>query len=185
MNVLPVVLAFAIAAPLAAQQPDSSSAAPPDSARRHHMMFRGQRGRGPWGGNQMMGRRQWGSTGRDMAFDPAHLLSRKDVLALTAEQVTRLTALQKGAEPAFTASRTEIRKQRDAIAAIMKADAPDTVQLKQHLMALQTAANSAHWAQISASIHARAVLNETQRGRVQGWADAHRIGQPMGRRYHL
>lgn len=123
MNVLPVVLALAIAAPLAAQQPDSSSSAPPDSAQRHHTMLRGHRGRGPWRGNQMMERRQWGSMGRDMTFDLAHLLARKDVLALTPQQVTRLTALQQSAEPAFTASRTEIRKQREAIAAIMKADA--------------------------------------------------------------
>jgi Spy/CpxP family protein refolding chaperone len=133
----------------------------------------------------MMGRRQWGPLGRDLAFDPAHLLARKDVLALTPQQVTRLAALRQSAEPAFTASRTEIRKQREAIAAIMKADAPDTMQLKQQLMALQTAANSAHWARISASIQARAVLNESQRGRVQRWLDVRRMGHPVGQRYHL
>jgi hypothetical protein len=123
--------------------------------------------------------------GRGMGFDPARLLARKDVLGLSSQQVSRLTTLQKSAEPTFTAARTEIQKQRAAIAAVMKADAPDTVQLKQHVMALQTATNNAHWARISTAIQARAVLNESQRGRVQGWADARRKGYPMGRRYHL
>lgn len=187
MNVLPVVLALAIAAPLAAQQPDRSNAPPPDSAGRHHTMYPGHRGRGPWTGNKMMGWGQGrrGSMGRDMAFDPARLLARKDVLGLSSQQVSRLTTLQKSAEPTFAAARTEIQKQRDAIAAVMKADAPDTVQLKQHLTALQSAANTAHWWRISTAIQARAVLNESQRGRVQGWADARRMGHSMGRRYHL
>lgn len=186
MNALPVVLALAIATPLAAQQPDSSQMAAPDSLGRHHMMYHGQRGRGrgPWGGNRMMGG-EGRSMGRDMAFDPARLLARKDVLGLSPQQASRLTTLQKGVEPTFTSARTEIRKQHDAIAAIMKADAPDTAQLKQHLQALQSAVNNAHWARISTAIQARAVLNESQRGRVQGWADARRMGHFRGQRYHL
>lgn len=42
---------------------------------------------------------------------------------------------------------------------------------QRHYEALQTAAGNAHWARVSASLKARAVLTEEQRGKVRGWAD--------------
>ena len=105
-----------------------------------------------------------------MPFDPARLLARKDVLGLSAQQVEQLTTLEKGARAGMTAAIRQIRAERAAIAAGLKVDAPDTVQLKRHYNALQTAAGTAHWARLSTTLQARAVLTEAQRGKVLGWA---------------
>jgi Spy/CpxP family protein refolding chaperone len=106
-----------------------------------------------------------------MPFDPARLLAHKDALGLSAQQVAQLNALENDAKPGMTAAVQQIKTERAAIAAGLIAAAPDTVQLKRHYEALQTAAGKAHWARVSASLKARAVLTEAQRGTVRGWAD--------------
>ena len=106
-----------------------------------------------------------------MSFDPSRLLARKDALALSAQQVAQLTALENDAKPRLTAAARQIKTERAAIAAGLSAAAPDTVQLKRHYEALQTAAGNAHWARVSTSLKARAVLTAEQRGKVRGWAD--------------
>jgi Spy/CpxP family protein refolding chaperone len=106
-----------------------------------------------------------------MPFDPARLLARKDALGLSAQQVGRLTALENNTKPGMTAALQQIKTERAAIAAGLNADAPDTVQLKRHYEALQTAAGNAHWARVSTSLEARAVLSQEQRGKVRGWAE--------------
>lgn len=161
MNPYSLVLALAVvvpAAPLTAQQPDSASAVPRDSAvsRNGHGEHRGH-------DNRMGGR-------RGMPFDPARLLARKDALGLSTQQVAQLTALETNAKPGMTAALQQIRTERAAIAAGLNAAARDTVQLKRQYEALQTAAGNAHWARVSTSLKARAVLTEEQRGKVRGWA---------------
>ncbi len=106
-----------------------------------------------------------------MPFDPARLLARKDALGLSAQQVAQLTALENNAKPGMTAAQKQIKTERAAIASGLNADAPDTVQLKRHYEALQTAAGNEHWARVSTSLKAWAVLTEEQRGKVRGWAD--------------
>lgn len=106
-----------------------------------------------------------------MPFDPARLLARKEALGLSAQQVAQLTALENNAKPGMTAAVQQIKSERAAIAAGLNAAAPDTVQLKRHYEALPTAAGNARWARVSASLKARAVLTEEQRGNVRGWAD--------------
>lgn len=105
-----------------------------------------------------------------MPFDPARLLSRKDVLGLSAQQIAQLTALEHEARNGLADAVHQIRTERAAIAADLKADAPDTIQLKRHYEALQTAAGNAHWTRLSTSLQARTVLTEAQRGTVRGWA---------------
>lgn len=70
----------------------------------------------------------------------------------------------------MAAALQQIKTERAAIAAGLKADLPDTFQLKRHYEALQTTAGNAHWARLSTSLQAAAVLTEAQRGKVRGWA---------------
>lgn len=151
-----LLLLLAVAAPLAAQQPDSANLAPRDSVTGRHG-FRNHGRPGRW------------NRRRD-PFEPARLLQRKDSLGLSGQQVARLTALENRGKPEMKATLQQIRTERAAIAAGLKADAPDTVLLKRHYEALHTAAGNEHWARVSASLQARAILTDTQRSKVRGWA---------------
>ena len=151
-----LLLLLAVAAPLAAQQSDSANLAPRESATgRHGYRHHGRPGR--WNRH------------RD-PFDPARLLERKDSLGLSDQQMTQLAALENRDRPEMKATLQQIRTERAAIAAGLKADAPDTVLLKRHYEALHRAAGIAHWARVSASLQARSILTETQRSKVRGWA---------------
>ena len=109
---------------------------------------------------------------RAMAFAPAHLLERKDALQLTPDQVTRLTALRDDMKRAHEAAAAEAKQHMDALAQTMQANAPDSAGLRRHFQAAHTAMGNAHWSGLRAAAQARAVLNDAQRGRVDGWADA-------------
>ncbi len=153
-----LLLALLVAAPLAAQQPDSTK--PPMGM--HPMM------------DQMMMMHMMGLMGpmmRTMAFTPDHLLARKDALELTAQQVTRLTALRDAAKAAHDAAQAEMQTHMTELANAMRAGAPDTSAVKQHFQAAHAAMGRAHWAMLVAAAQARALLSDAQRGRVDGWAD--------------
>jgi len=172
MNTVRMLLALTAAAPLAAQQPDS--------AKRPGMPMGQMMGPGMMQGRMnmqgmmehMMGMGMMGPMMRGMAFNPEHLLARKDALELTPQQVTRLTALRDAAKTSHDAAQTESRTHMDAMTAVMNGATPDTNQLKQHFQAMHTAMGRAHWAMLSAAAQARGVLTDLQRGRVEGWADA-------------
>ena len=161
MKSMRMLLALAVAAPLAAQQPDSVKPTMPGGMEMHGMMS-------PMMGQMM---EMMGPMMRAMAFDPDHLLARKDALELTPQQVTRLTALRDAAKTSHDAAHAELQTHMAAMAQAMKANAPDTTALKQHFQAAQAAMGRAHWAMLSAAAQARAVLTDLQRGRVEGWAD--------------
>ena len=166
MKTMRMLLALAVAAPLAAQQPDSAKrpAMPAGPGMMRH------EGMHPGMMQGMMG--MMGPMMRSMAFAPAHLLQRKDALDLTPQQITRLTALSDGMKTAHDAAHAEMQAHMNEMANVMKAGAPDTNQLKQHFQAMQAAMGRAHWAMLSAAAQARGVLTDLQRGRVEGWADA-------------
>jgi len=150
IHTVTAVLALA-AAPLAAQEP----AHPAHPAQGMPMM------------QEMMGPMM-----RTMAFAPAHLLERKDVLVLTPQQVTRLTALRDAAKTAHDAAQADAKTHHDELARAMAAPAPDTAVVRQHFQAAHAAMGNAHWAMLRAAAQAKAMLTEAQRGRVDGWADA-------------
>jgi hypothetical protein len=158
MKSIRMLLALAVATPLAAQQPDSAK----PMQRAGGMEMPGMMG-------QMM--EMMSPMMRAMAFEPDHLLARKDALELTPQQVTRLTALRDAAKTAHDAAHSDMETHVQAMAQTMKATAPDTTALKQHFQAAQAAMGRAHWAMLSAAAQARAVLTDVQRGRVEGWAD--------------
>ena len=171
MNMIRMLVALAAAAPLAAQQPDS--------ARKHAMpMAPGMmqmHGRQPGMMEHMMGMGMMEPMMRGMAFNPEHLLSRKDALELTPQQVTRLTALRDAMKTAHDAAHTEMRTHMEALSTAMKAATPDTNSMKQHFQAMLQAMGRAHWSMLSAAAQARGSLTELQRGRVEGWVDAMRM----------
>jgi hypothetical protein len=178
MKSMRMLLALAVAAPLAAQQPDSAKPmAMPQGMMGQAMTMRHpgemQGMAGMQGMSGMMGQmmEMMGPMMRSMAFMPDHLLARKDALELTPQQVTRLTALRDAAKTAHDAAHTDMQTHMEAMAQTMKAGAPDTAALKQHFQAAQAAMGRAHWAMLSAAAQARAVLTDLQRGRVEGWAD--------------
>lgn len=170
------ILPLVIAAPLAAQQPDST-------ARRH--MNWGMRDGMTMGPHGMMGGHMEGMMGpmaRVMAFSPGHLLMHREALSLTDQQVTRLSGLHDSTKTAEDGAQTEAQTHARAVASALAAANPDTAQLKSHFQQLHAALGRAHWAALSAAARARAILTETQRARVDGWADA--MEQMMPARDH-
>jgi hypothetical protein len=168
-----MLLALAIAAPLAAQQPDTAKAAMPmglPGGMGHGMM------QGQMGGMQqpgMMGHmmEMMGPMMRSMAFAPDHLLGHKEPLNLTPQQLTRLTALRDAAKKTHDAAQADMQAHMGELAKAMEATSPDTAQVKMHFQAAQAAMGRAHWAMLSAAAQARAMLTDAQRGRVEGWVD--------------
>jgi Spy/CpxP family protein refolding chaperone len=176
MNRMSIAIALLVAAPLAAQQPDSTKPVMP-------MHRHGEMGMDPMMGQMMMGMMEMmGPMMRTMAFEPDHLLARKDALELTPQQVTRLTALRDAAKAAHDAAHAGMQTHMAALAQAMKANAPDTAALKQHFQEAHSAMGRAHWAMLSAAAQARAILTDAQRGRVDGWADMMqmRMGEEHG-----
>lgn len=175
MKSMRMLLALAIAAPLAAQQPDTAKRPMPmGPGRMGQGMMHGEmgamQGQGHMAGmGQMM--EMMGPMMRSMAFAPDHLLARKDALALTPQQVTRLTALRDAAQKTHDAAHSEMQMHMGEMAKAMEAAAPDTVQVKTHFQAAQAAMGRAHWSMLSAAAQARGILTDAQRGRVDGWAD--------------
>lgn len=160
--ILAVALLGFFAAPAVAQEHEHPK---PDSARRGEMMGHKM---------PMMGMMQemMGPMMRVMAYTPEHLLARKDTLALTPQQVTRLTVLRDSAKTAHEAAKDNVKTHHDALTQVMAASAPDTAALRQHFQAAHAAMGSLHWTMLRAAARAKAVLTDAQRGRVEGWADA-------------
>ena len=173
-----VVVLLGLVAPLAAQQPMK-----PDSMRPgmmgHPGMMQGpgmQRGgpmmQGPMMQHMMQMQEMMGPMMRGMAFNPEHLLMRKEALGLTAQQEARLTTLRDAAKTAHDAAAADAKTHMDAMAQAMNAASPDTAAVKQHFQAAHAAMGKAHWTMLAAAAQAKAVLTDGQRGRVDGWVDA-------------
>ncbi len=107
-----------------------------------------------------------------MPYTPQHLLARKDALALTPDQVTRLTALRDAAMKAREAAEAEAMAHLKELNQAEDAAQPDTVALKTHFQAVHGAMGKAHWAMLAAAAQARGVLTDAQRGKQQVWADS-------------
>lgn len=147
-----LVLVGALATPLVAQQP-------------------GMMGRGMMPHMMQMEQMMAPMMGA-MAFTPDHLLSRKDTLGLTPQQVTRLTALRDAAKTAHDAAAAETKAHMDALAQAFQSPTPDTAAVKLHFQGAHAAMGKAHWAMLAAATQAKAVLTDEQRARVTAWAGA-------------
>jgi hypothetical protein len=146
---VPLLMLAAAAAPLRAQHHDM-----PDMSHMQQMQ-------------DMMGPMMQG-----MAFAPDHLLARKDSLGLTADQVTRLTALRDAAKAAHDRAADAAKTHAMAMAQAFDTAAPDTGAVHQHFQAAHQAMGEANWAMLRAAAQARALLTDSQRARVAAWAHA-------------
>lgn len=149
------------AAPLAAQQPPQ---APPPQQTPGGMAPRMGAMMG-MGAGMMMG----------MGYAPQRLVDRRETLALTPDQVSRLEALAQQAKQARDKADSLAKTHRDALADLWKQDAPDVNQIRAHAQAAMQAMEGAHLAQLVAAAQAKAVLTPEQRGRVAGWNDGARM----------
>lgn len=170
MKLLTLILAVAgAAAPLAAQHDHPAPpAGRPDSEAHRPMPGMMMPGTGGMMGGMMADMPMH----RAMAFAPEHLLSRRDKLGLTAQQVTRLEALRDAARLAHDRAHTAAKLAGDSLGAVLGAAAPDTVLARRLFRAHHDAMGEAHWVMMRTAAQAKAVLTEGQRGRVEGWADA-------------
>lgn len=158
-----LLLLAAFAAPLGAQsvKPDTARPRMMGQGMQHEMMMHMQQM------EEMMGPMM-----QAMAFTPDHLLSRKDSLSLTADQVSRLTALGDAAKASHDRAAALAKAHMEALGKVFAAAAPDTAAARQHFQAAHQAMGDAHWAMLRAAAQARAVLTDSQRGRVDAWAEA-------------
>jgi len=153
-----------IAAPLVAQ--DTTHA-------RRGLRARGGMGqRGEMDDMMPMMRQMMAPLMRVMAYTPEHLLSRKDSLKLTPDQITKLTAIQNSAKPAHDAAAADIKTHLDELSKAFQAASPDTNALQMHFQAAHTAMGKAHWAMLSAAAQARAALTDAQRQKIDAWVTA-------------
>ena len=114
-------------------------------------------------------------------FAPEKLTEHKDLLGLTDAQVTSLDAIHDNKHEAHMASHASEAEHRTGLEEALGADTPDPAAIKTHAEGLMNAMHAAHLASITAAVQARAVLDETQTARVEGWIDAeHRMGGGMG-----
>ncbi len=157
-----------IAAPLAAQ--DTTHARRPGQPPHAAMGQRGQHGEM----DEMMPmmREMMAPMMRVMAYTPEHLLSRKDSLKLTPDQISRLTVIQTSAKSAHDAAAADMKAHIGAVSQVFQAASPDTSALRMHFDAVQAAMGKAHWAMLSAAAQARAVLTDAQRQKVDSWVNA-------------
>ena len=178
MKVIRTLLALAVAAPLAAQQPDSAKKPMPMDHQMGPGMMQGRmmERHGPMMGHMS---HMAGPMMRGMGYMPEHLLMKKDQLQLTAQQITRLTALRDAAKTAHDAAQADAKTHMDALHQVLQASALDTTALRQHFQAAHIAMGNAHFAMLRATAQAKAVLNDAQRGRVEGWMDAMEHSGPM------
>jgi Spy/CpxP family protein refolding chaperone len=180
MKVIHTLLALAVAAPLAAQQPDSAKKPMPMGHQMGPGMMQGRmmERHGPMMGHMS---HMAGPMMQGMGYNPEHLLMKKDQLQLTAQQITRLTALRDAAKTTHDAAQADAKTHMDALHQVLQASALDTTALRQHFQAAHSAMGNAHFAMLRATAQAKAVLNDAQRGRVEGWMDAM---EHMGPRMH-
>ncbi len=157
-----------ITAPLAAQDTTHArhAARPPHAG----MAQRGQRGEM----DEMMPmmREMMAPMMRIMAYTPEHLLSRKDSLKLTTDQINRLTAIQSSAKSAHDAAAADIKAHLGGVSQAFQAASPDTNALRTHFEAAHAAMGRAHWAMLTAAALARAALTDAQRQKIDAWVSA-------------
>jgi hypothetical protein len=157
-----------IAAPLAAQ--DTTHARRP--GQRPHAGMAQRREHGEMDEMMPMMREMMAPMMRAMAYTPEHLLSRKDSLKLTPDQISKLTAIQNTAKSAHDAAAADIKTHLGALSQAFQTASPDTNALRAHFDEAHAAMGKAHWAMLSAAAQAKATLTDAQRQKVDSWVTA-------------
>jgi hypothetical protein len=108
-----------------------------------------------------------GMLGAIMPFAPDNLLKMSSQLGLTADQVTRLTALRDATAKAADDAHHPAMQAHMGLNKTMKESPEDTVAIRQYFLAHATAESNMQWIRASAAFQARAMLTEAQRGMVK------------------
>lgn len=116
------------------------------------------------------------------AWMPADLLSHKDQLALTADQVSRLQGLADDMKQAKEHAKADHDAHHAALMRLFDQPVPDPAQVTQHTQAAMQAMQAGCVAEHVAAAKAKGLLTPEQRARVDGRVDALREmrGRGMG-----
>lgn len=109
---------------------------------------------------------------RIIAYTPDHLLAHKDSLQLTADQVTKLTAIRDSAKSTHEAAAADFKTHMGELSEAFQGPSPDAAALQPHFDAAHAAMGKAHWAMLSAAARAKALLTDAQRQKVDAWVNA-------------
>jgi len=109
---------------------------------------------------------------RVMAYTPEHLLSRKDSLKLTPDQISRLTAIQNSAKSAHDAAAADIKTHLGGVSQTFQAASTDTTAMLPDFEAAHAAMGRGNWAKVAAAAQARAALTDAQRQKIDAWVNA-------------
>ncbi len=107
-----------------------------------------------------------------LAYTPQHLLAHKDALALTSDQVAKLTSLRDATKTAQEAALADAANHVRELRAAADAPTPDTAAWKVHFQAAHSAMGKAHWLALASAAQAKTVLTADQRSKVKMWADS-------------
>ena len=126
------------------------------------------------GGDEMMAmmREMMAPMVRIIAYTPGSLLAHKDSLNLTADQVSKLTAIRDANRAGHDAAAADFKTHMDELTQAFQTAAPDTNALRPHFDAAHAAMGKAHWAGLSAAAQARALLTDAQRQKVDAAVNA-------------
>lgn len=115
------------------------------------------------GGDQPMGP----LTGRFGKYAPAAVLAMKDHLALTADQLSKLTALAEAEKAEVMAAHHPAHAAHMELRKLEGAEAPDTAAMRPFFLAHHAAEGTMQWIRVTHAIQAKALLTPTQRAHVE------------------
>src|SRR6267378_3123501 len=87
-----------------------------------------------------------------MMFDPSRLLERRELLGLTADQVTKLSGLENDLKTARDKAQTDAKPHREELEKLLQGSAPDVAQVRTHAQALMQAEQGAQLATLATSV---------------------------------
>lgn len=97
-----------------------------------------------------------------MGDAPEQLLTRRQALGLSTDQVSRLKQLQEGSKTAHDAAIAEAQSHLKEMEQAAGAPKPDTSAFRVHFEAAHNALEKARWALLASATQARALLTDAQ-----------------------
>lgn len=121
---------------------------------------------GGMGGGMMMH-----GASRMHVYQPMHILHHGEPLGLSEAQRAELTAIMERANAAQEENQASHDRHMGQMTELLGQPGASAADIQAHFAAAHAAGGAAHWAKIEAAVQAVAVLNESQRARVDGWGD--------------
>ncbi len=115
------------------------------------------------------------------AYSPHALIARREFLALSDQQVSRMEALAEGVRSVRERAAESVQQHRDALQEAWQADQPDVSAIRRHAEALYQAQHEVRLAELTAAAEAKGLLTAEQQGKLRGWMDGWRRAARGGR----